>query len=432
MTTRTRTDGAPDLFKVVRTAAWLNFEGAARTVIRGRRGWVGAVNTDYDPLDPRTAAQPHAAYQRLHQTGRVHYNPRRAMWVLSRLDDVRATLRATDKVTSSQGVTRLRIQAPLVVLTDGEEHTRLRKQIQPMFTTGAMASWRAMADKLAAEMVDDLICAPGSDVMAKLATPLPMGLIAHIMGVPDGDFGDFRRWSETTVRIMDANATPQGIRHARDAATGLASMRRYFLGQFAAGKLQESDSALGRLMKHNKSGELSGHDLFMIAMLLLVAGNETTTNLLGGMFETFARNPEQYDRVRENPDLIPMAIEEHMRFSSPIQNLYRYTRADYDVAGVKIPRGSRVLLSFGAANRDPAAFEDPNTYRADRNPKMHVGFGHGAHLCVGAPLARMEAHAVLTELIDRVSRIELSGEPTWSTNSSLRGPTRLPVRLVTT
>jgi cytochrome P450 len=325
MTTRTRTDGAPDLFKVVRTAAWLNFEGAARTVIRGRRGWVGAVNTDYDPLDPRTAAQPHAAYQRLHQTGRVHYNPRRAMWVLARLDDVRATLRATDKVTSSQGVTRLRIQAPLVVLTDGEEHTRLRKQIQPMFTTGAMASWRAMADKLAAEMVDDLICAPGSDVMAKLATPLPMGLIAHIMGVPDGDFGDFRRWSETTVRIMDANATPQGIRHARDAATGLASMRRYFLGQFAAGKLQESDSALGRLMKHNKSGELSGHDLFMIAMLLLVAGNETTTNLLGGMFETFARNPEQYDRVRENPDLIPMAIEEHMRFSSPIQNLYRYT-----------------------------------------------------------------------------------------------------------
>ncbi|WP_199907630.1 cytochrome P450 [Nocardioides terrigena] len=107
-------------------------------------------------------------------------------------------------------------------------------------------------------------------------------------------------------------------------------------------------------------------------------------------------------------------------------------RADYDVAGVKIPKGSRVLLSFGAANRDPVAFEDPNTYRADRNPKMHVGFGHGAHLCVGAPLARMEAHAVLTELIDRVSRIELSGDPTWSTNSSLRGPTRLAVRFVTT
>jgi cytochrome P450 len=432
MTTRTRTDGAPDLFKVVGTAAWLNFEGAARTVIRGRRGWVGAVNTAYDPLDPRTAAQPHAAYRRLHETGRVHYNPRRAMWVLSRLDDVRATLRATDKVTSSQGVTRLRIQAPLVVLTDGEEHARLRKQIQPMFTTGAMASWRAMAEKLASEMVDELVRAPGSDVMTTLATPLPMSLIAHIMGVSDGDFDDFRRWSETTVRIMDANATPLGIRHARDAATGLASLRRYFTEQFDAGRIRESDSALGRLMNHSENGALTGNDLFMIAMLLLVAGNETTTNLLGGMFETFARNPEEYDRVRQDPGLVPMAIEEHLRFSSPIQNLYRYTRADYDIAGVTIPRGSRVLLSFGAANRDPEAFEEPDTYRADRNPRMHVGFGHGAHLCVGAPLARMEAHVVLTELLGRVSRIELSGDPTWSTNSSLRGPTRLPVRLVTT
>lgn len=430
MTTRTRTDGARDLPKVVRTAAWLNVEGAARALIRGHRGWVGAVNTDYDPLDPRTAAQPHAAYRRLHETGRVHYNPRRATWVLSRLDDVRATLRATDKVNSSQGVTRLRIQAPLVVLTDGEEHTRLRKQIQPMFTRGAMDSWRAMAKKLATEMVDDLVSTPGSDVMETLATPLPMSLIAHIMGIPDGDFNDFRRWSETTVRIMDANATPQGIRHARDAATGLASLRRYFLAQFAAGKLQESDSALGRLLTHSENGELSGNDLFMIAMLLLVAGNETTTNLLGGMFETFARNPEQYDLVRENPDLIPMAIEEHLRFSSPIQNLYRYTCADYEVGGVRIPEGSRVLLSFGAANRDPIAFDNPDVYRADRDPKMHVGFGHGAHLCVGAPLARMEAHAVLTELVERVSRIELAAEPTWSTNSSLRGPTNLPVRLI--
>lgn len=430
MTTGTRTGGARDLAKIVGTAARLNAGGAVRTLARGHRGWEGAVNTDYDPLDPGTAAQPHAAYRRLHATGRVQYNPRRATWVLSRLEDVRATLRATDKVNSTQGVTRLRIQAPLVVLTDGAEHTRLRKQIQPMFTKGAMDSWRAMAGKLATEMVDDLVSSPGSDVMANLATPLPMSLIAHIMGIPDSDYDDFRRWSEATVRIMDANATPQGIRHARDAATGLASLRRYFLVQFATGKLQESDSALGRLLAQNESGELSGNDLFMIAMLLLVAGNETTTNLLGGMFDTFARNPEQYDLVRANPDLIPMAIEEHLRFSSPIQNLYRYTCADYEVGGVRIPQGARVLLSFGAANRDPIAFEDPDVFRADRNPKMHVGLGYGAHMCVGAPLARMEAYAVLAELVERVSRIEPAGEPTWSTNSSLRGPTHLPVRLI--
>jgi len=147
------------------------------------------------------------------------------------------------------------------------------------------------------------------------------------------------------------------------------------------------------------------------------------------MLHTYAEHPDQYDMIRANPDLIPQAIEEHVRYTSPIQNLYRYTRADYQVGDVTIPTGSRVLMSFGAANRDPLAFDDPNTFRADRNPRSHVGFGYGPHLCLGAPLARMEAQAVLRELVDRVSRIQTTGPTTWSTNSSLRGPTQLPVIL---
>ena len=133
--------------------------------------------------------------------------------------------------------------------------------------------------------------------------------------------------------------------------------------------------------------------------------------------------------IRANPDLIPQAIEEHLRYSSPIQNLYRYTRADYRVGDVTIPTGSRVMMSFGAANRDPLAFDDPNTFRADRNPRTHVAFGYGPHLCLGAPLARMEAQAVLRELVDRVARISMTGPTAWSTNSSLRGPTHLPLVL---
>jgi cytochrome P450 len=124
-----------------------------------------------------------------------------------------------------------------------------------------------------------------------------------------------------------------------------------------------------------------------------------------------------------------MAIEEQLRFSSPIQNLYRYTCANYQVGDVTIPAGSRVLLSFGAANRDPHAFADPDEYRADRNPRTHVAFGYGAHMCLGAPLARMEAEAVLRELVSKVSRITATGPTTWSTNSSLRGPVHLPIRL---
>jgi cytochrome P450 len=147
------------------------------------------------------------------------------------------------------------------------------------------------------------------------------------------------------------------------------------------------------------------------------------------MFDTFARNPDQYDLIRANPAVIPMAVEEQLRITSPIQNLYRYTRADYRVGDVTIPSGSRVLLSFGAANRDPLIFESPDEYRADRNPRMHVAFGYGAHMCLGAPLARMEAQAVLRELVTHVVRISPNGPTTWSTHSSLRGPTHLPVHL---
>lgn len=402
---------------------------AVRTRRRGYRGWLGAVNTDYDPLDPETAAQPYAAYRVLHASGRVHYNPKRATWILSRLEDVRAALRDTDQVTSTEGVTRLKMRAPLAVLTDGEEHARLRKQVQPGFSKGAMDSWQGITEKLAAEVVADVLANPGCDVVQQLAIPMPIRMIAQILGVPECDVGDFRRWSEKAVRIMEFSPTPSGVVESVKAVRAVTDLGRYFLRQFAAGGLKGSGTVLGRLLEHNADGSLTDGQLLIIAIHLLIAGNETTTNLLGGMFDTLARNPDQYQLIRANPELIPMAVEEELRISTPIQSLYRYTRADYRVGGVTIPAGSRVLLLFGAANRDPDAFDNPDQYRADRNPRMHVAFGYGAHMCLGAPLARMEAQAVLRELVTRVSAISALGDTTWSANSSLRGPTRLPVRL---
>ncbi|CQD22360.1 cytochrome P450 [Mycobacterium lentiflavum] len=387
------------------------------------------MNTDYDPQNPVTAAQPFDAYRGLHRSGRVHYNPRRATWVLSRLNDVRAALRDTDRVTSTQGVTRLRISAPLAVLTDGDEHTRLRKQVQPGFSKGAMDSWQAMTERLAAELVSDLLANPGGDVVHGLAVPMPIRLIAQILGVPERDVTDFRRWSEKGLGIMDLTPTPAGLVDAAKSVSAIAALRRYFIRQFAAGNLKGSGTVLGRLLEHNTDGSLTDNQLVLIAIHLLIAGNETTTNLLGGMFDTLARNPEQYELIRANPDLIPAAVEEQLRITTPIQNLYRYTRADYRLGDVTIPTGSRILLSFGAANRDPAVFENPDEYRADRNPRMHVAFGYGAHMCLGAPLARMEAQAVLRELVTHVARISPEAPTTWSTHSSLRGPTHLPVRL---
>lgn len=429
MVTRPRSARTPGVISPFANALRMNVTAAVRTRRRGYRGWTGAVNTDFDPMDPATASQPFEAYSELHRSGRVHYNPRRANFILSRLEDVKAALRDTDFVTSTEGVTRLKFSAPLAVLTDGDEHARLRKQVQPGFSKGAMDSWKGMTEKLATELVSDVIDNPGCDVVQRLTVPMPIRMIAQILGVPECDVDDFRRWSEDGVRIMDFSPTPRGLVNAAKSIAGLTALRRYFLNQFAHGGLKGSGTVLGRLLEHNSDGSLTDEQLFLIAVHLLIAGNETTTNLLGGMFDTLARNPEQYELIRANPGLIPMAIEEQLRVTTPIQNLYRYTRADYEVGGVTIPKGSRVLLLFGAANRDPLVFEDPAEYRADRNPRMHVAFGYGAHMCLGAPLARMEAHTILRELVTRVSRISALGETTWSRHSSLRGPLRLAVKL---
>lgn len=420
---------AVDVFQPFVNAVRLNAAAAIRTHRRGYAGWTGAVNTDYDPMDPVTAAQPFDAYRALHRGGRVHYSPKRASFILNRLDDVKAALRDTDHVTSTQGVTRLKFSAPLAVLTDGEEHARLRKQVQPGFSKGAMDLWRGMTEKLAVELVSGMLAHPGCDVVQQLAIPMPIRLIAQILGVPECDVGDFRRWSEDAVRVMDFSPTPRGLMGTAKSMAAVTALRRYFLRQFSTGGLKGSGTVLGKLLEHNTDGSLTDKQLFLIAIHLLIAGNETTTNLLGGMFDTLARNPQQYDMIRANPDLIPMAVEEQLRITTPIQNLYRYTRADYQVGEVTIPNGSRILLSFGAANRDPLAFDNPDEYRADRNPRTHVAFGYGAHMCLGAPLARMEAQAVLRELVAHVSRISATGHTTWSTHSSLRGPIHLPIHL---
>jgi cytochrome P450 len=396
---------------------------------RPYRKWTGAVISDYDPLDPATAAHPEDAYRRLHAGGRVHYNPRRSNWILSRLGDVRDGLRADEALSSADGVSRQRLAVPILVTTDGKQHSEMRKRVLPAFTRAALENWRPLIDELAAKLVDDVLNDPGCDVVERLAVPMPMLLIAHLMGVPEGDVDDFRRWSTDVVKVADMAITPRGALSLASSMGGLLSIYRYFQDQFAVGGLKGSDTLLGSLLDQNESGSMDDIELFYFAMLLLIAGNETTTNLLGGMFDSFAANPDQFDIVREDPELIPMAIEEQLRFSSPIQCLYRTVRTPYVVGDVTIPPGERVLLSYAAANRDPLAFADPDQFRVRRNPKDHVAFGFGPHLCLGAQLTRMEAHAILRELVKRTSRIEAIGETAWTTNSTLRGPARLQVRL---
>lgn len=394
-----------------------------------RRDHPGIPETSFDPFDPATAANPYPGYGELLRGPRVRFNRRRNMFVLSRYDDVRAAARNDSVLSNREGVTRARFEIPVLLNMDAPRHTALRRKVHPAFARGGLSGWQATVDQLAAELVGDLLDNPGSDMVQRLAVPMPMRMIAHVLGVPPDDQDFFRHWSNECVRVANFQLSPKGLRQVLPTLNGVRHLHAYFHSRFRAGELLGADTLLGRLVADADTGQISHDELFYFALLLLLAGNETTTNLLSTMFLTLAENPDQFDLIRSDPAaLLGSAVEEQLRYSSPIQNFYRTAATDYLVGEVTIPAGARVALLWGAANRDPRQFDSPDCFLAERSPS-HVAFGSGIHLCLGAGLARMEARAVLRELVQRVERIEVLGTPQWTTNASLRGLAQMRVAL---
>lgn len=421
--------------RLARTVAWPIADRLCTNITNDlgaklkRRDYPGIVETSFDPFDPATAADPYPGYAELLRGPQVRYNRKRNIFLLCRYEDVRAAARDDAMLTSTEGVTRSRGRLPVLLTLDPPRHTELRRKVQPAFARGALSSWQPMVDHLAGELVSDLLANPGSDVVQRLAVPMPVRLIAHILGIPPEDEKFFRYWSNEAVRVANIQLTPRGLWQLLPTLNATRHLHSYFCSRFESGELLMSDTLLGRLVATAGDGEISRDELFYFALLLLLAGNETTTNLLSTMFLTLSENPDQFELIRRDPDtLVGSAIEEQLRFSSPIQGFYRTTKAAYSVGGATIPAGARVALLWGAANRDPRQFEDPDAFIAARNPS-HVAFGSGIHLCLGAGLARMESRAVLRELVERVERIEVIGAPEWTTNSSLRGLVEMKVAL---
>jgi cytochrome P450 len=394
-----------------------------------RRDYAGVRETAFDPFDPLTAANPYPGYAELLAGPRVRYNRKRNIFILSRFDDVRAAARNDAMLTNIEGVTRARFQIPVLLNMDPPRHTELRRKVQPAFARGALSGWQQTVDRLTHELVSELLANPGSDVVHRLAVPMPMRMIAHILGVPPEDEDFFRYWSNEAVRVANIQLTAKGLWQMLPTLNGVRHLHSYFCRRIKSGELLADDALLGRLVATADDGEISRDELFYFALLLLLAGNETTTNLLSTMFLTLSQNPDQFELIRRDPDaLIGSAIEEQLRFSSPIQGFYRTAKTAYHVGDVTIPSGARVALLWGAANRDPRQFDNPDAFVAARNPS-HVAFGSGIHLCLGASLARMESRAVLRELVERVQRIDVIGAPEWTTNSSLRGLAAMRVTL---
>jgi beta-dihydromenaquinone-9 omega-hydroxylase len=409
----------------------------ARTAWRRRRRDPagGAAPIDVDPLDPEVLADPYPWYRSLHNGARVHYSVPRGVWILSRHEDVKAAARAHDAFSSAESITPYRSSLPMLIVSDRPEHTRLRRLLAAHFTREAIDRYRPAIEAISARAIDRLLAGaenPGGapvDAVECLSGPVPVEVIAHILGVPEADRGRFREWSD---RVIEGFAVAPGHSPLRKSASVLGatmSLHAYFRRAFERRVAAPEEDLLSHLNASSAEGRLSREERFWFALLLLVAGNETTTSLLGSMLLALAENPASYRRLRAEPGLAAAAIEESLRFGSPVQGFYRSALSDRRVGQATIPARGRVLLLFGAANRDPDRFPDPDRFALDRDPEDHLAFGSGIHFCLGAHLARLEATVVLRQLVERVTAIELAGTPRWNGNPALRGLTRLPLRL---
>jgi cytochrome P450 len=302
----------------------------------------------------------------------------------------------------------------------------LRRIVSRGFTKRALTDWEARADRLAEELVDSLVerlrTDGSADVVHDLAIPLPVTLIAEILGVPPTKMAEFRRWSEALV-----GALSNDIDVERNGSE-IADMAGYFSDVVEKRRAEPGDDLISAIASSTPDGEeLSQFEVVMFCILLLVAGNETTTNLLGNMVHALWDHPDQWERLLEEPDLAAAAVEEGLRYCGPVQGLFRQTTGPTTLGGVDLPAGANVYVSFAAANRDGEVFDDADRFRIDRDAGAQVAFGHGIHFCLGAQLARMEARLAVSSLARRGVTLRPAGQSVPTASAILRGYRSIPV-----
>jgi cytochrome P450 len=392
----------------------------------------------FDPFAPGFTDDPYPQYAALREDAPVYHHPM-GFWLLSHYDDVSWLLRAPGMSVEDRNVT-----GPLLLALresgyrdrggrlsmldrDPPHHTRLRKLVSKAFTPRSVLTLRPRITELVDGMLDDLASAGHGDFVETVAFPLPFTVIADLLGAPPADHARIRELTGTLVRSLEPINDPalaEAISVADAELSGMAAEMIAWKRENPAGDL------LTALIQAEDGGDvLDDDELIAQTLLLYIAGHETTVNLLAGGTLALLRNPEQLQLLRRDPGLIPNAVEEMLRYDSPVQASRRITLAPVAASGVLIPAGAFVMASLGSANRDERYFgPDAGEFRVDRaKARQHVSFGAGPHHCLGASLARLEAEVTIERVISRLPGLALDGEVTWNGRINLRGPARLPV-----
>jgi cytochrome P450 len=386
-------------------------------------------------LRPQAKADPYPLYADLRRGGLVR-SPL-GLWATARhatatsiLRDHRFSSSPTHQDgyrprTYPAGDPRAELPAADLLTMDPPDHTRLRRLVSGTFTPRAIAGLEPWIRDLTRLLLASADGAAGFDLIDALAFPLPIAVICHLLGVPAADQASFRAWGHDVAASLDPTQSAENQTRASELA-----LTRYLGDLVGKRRADPDDSLLSALIAAEEKGDrLSSEELVSTALLLLIAGFETTVNLIGNGAVALLREPDQWARLREEPALIPAAVEELLRYDSPVQMTSRIATQNVELDGLLIPEGAPVLLTIAGANRDPEVFDQPDRLRVDRpDAARHLAFSAGIHYCMGAALARLEARIAFEELIGRYPDLTLTGAPARRPLLILRGYETVPVR----
>ncbi|RZT86836.1 hypothetical protein EV383_3735 [Pseudonocardia sediminis] len=406
---------------------------------------MNAARVRFNPFDPDVRRDPYPLYRRLRETDAVHRSL--GMWVLTRHADVRTVLadrtfsaglipdlvaRRIDRQDDPGSYYRIaRLGRKSLVFTDNPDHARLRGLVNRVFTPRAVQALRPVVEDVAGDLVARARADGAMDAVAGFAGPLPVRVLCAAMDLPAEVSDRVGAWTHDVRFLLEPGLmTPADLVRVRDvveefsgALTGVLAHRRAHPGEDLLSRLLAARTGAGDALDHE--------EIVFVAIMCFVAGNETTTALVGNLLLALLRNPEQDALLRRRPGLVRGAVDEALRYDSPLQLTKRVPTRDVEIGGVPIAAGEQVLLCLGAANRDPAAFDRPDEFDITRTAPGHVGFGHGMHGCLGAALATLVAEVAVGALYRTGARLRPSGaEITWQQHSGIvRGPAHLPVDL---
>lgn len=392
----------------------------------------------YHLLDPSVLANPYPLFHRLRREDPVHWDPFLHAWVVTRYADVLEVLHTfaadrtpTPEQLASMGLAQLAPLAQLMVkqmlFMDASAHTRLRGLASQAFTPARIEALRSHIQEIVSDLLDAVQHRGSMDVIADLAEPLPAIVTAEMLGLPVDDRHRLKVWSANFAEMLgNFQHNPD---HVHRMLRTVEEMTAYFRAAVQEIKRHPREGLIHSLLTAEMNGDrLSEEEVVANSIITMVGGQETTTNLIGNGVLTLLRHPEQMEKLRSDPSLTTSAVEEMLRFESPSQHTARLAPSDRMLGGKQIRKRQAVIAVMAAANRDPERFPDPDRFDITRADNRHVAFGHAAHFCFGAPLARMEGQIAFAALVQRFGNILLSPQDlVWRTNLGLRGLTSVKV-----